>query len=92
MSDPWREEEKDEERLKGGRTFSSDVLFVSFHEIYFWHTEELIHRGTILKLLVKSRLPSKRKCNLVFIWHIRSMHHKRSCSVTSLFELELMAH
>ena len=86
MSDPWREEEKDKERLKGGHAFSSDsLLFVSFHEIYFWHREELIHRGTILKLLVKSRLPSKRKCNLVFIWHIRSMRRKRSCSVTSFF-------
>ena len=43
MSDPWREKEKDEERLKGGRAFSLDILFVSFHEIYFWHTEVNMH-------------------------------------------------
>ena len=43
--DPWRKEERDEETLQGGCVYSSDVMFVSFYEIYLWHADEHFHGG-----------------------------------------------
>ena len=54
---PWTARRSSQSILKEiGPEYSLEGLIL---KLKLQYTEELIHRGTILKLLVKSRLPSK---------------------------------